>query len=277
MFSLLSRSWQLVRESFTVLEKDKEILLFPLVSGIALVLLAVSFILPVIFSAASSGITVALAAWFFVLYYIASFIVIFFNTGLVTCAKIRLTGGDPMFSDGIRNAVRHLPSIIVWAAIAATVGLVLRLISERSGLIGKIVVGIIGVVWSLITYFVIPVLVFEEKGVIDSIKASASYFRKTWGETVIGQVSIGLIFFLLLLAGAVPVILTLFAGNMTLFVAVSAVFIVYALIVLIISSALQGIFSTALYLYASTGKVPTAFTPELVANAFAPKGGHGNI
>jgi hypothetical protein len=277
MFESISRSFTLVGESWEVLKKDREILLFPFLSGIALVLLVISFIVPVFFTSVSVRWSPLLVVWLFLFYFLAYFVIIFFNTGLVTCAKIRLTGGDPTFRDGISNAVRHLPAILVWAAISATVGLILRLLSDRSGLIGKIIVGIIGVMWSLITYFVIPVLVFEEKGVIGSIKASASYFRKTWGETVVGQVSIGLIFFLALIAGLVPVFLSLLSGNPALFLAVLAVFIIYALVILIISSALQGIFSTALYIFASTGTVPKAFTPELVANAFAPRGGHGNI
>ena len=181
MFDTISRSLHLVGESLQVMKKDREILLFPLLSGIVTILLLLSFILPIILSATRFSLTPVLVIWFLLFYFLAYFVVIFFNTGLITCARIRLTGGDPTFSDGIRNAVRHLPAIFVWAAISATVGLILRLISERSGLIGRIIIGIIGVVWSLVTYFVIPVLVFEEKGVIDSIKESASVLPEDLG------------------------------------------------------------------------------------------------
>src|SRR3989344_3507528 len=201
MFQHFSYSWQLVKESFAVLKKDKEIMLFPIVSGI---LTVIAFLL------------------LFIYYVITSFIVIFFNTGLITCAQMRLNGKDPTFKDGIKHAWKHLGNIFVWSLISATIGLILRMIvdrienSERLGPIGKLVgmifIGILGMAWSFLTFFVIPVMVFENKNVFASIKQSGSLFKKTWGENVIGQFSMGLIFGLLFLAGAAVAFLAFLSG-----------------------------------------------------------------
>jgi len=282
MFESISRSFNLIKESWRVISLDKEILLFPVLSGVALLFILLSFVLPALFlsssrAAFSGGL---LLVGLFLFYLLCYFVVIYFNTALITCARIRLTGGNPVFMDGIRNANAHLVPIFIWAMISATVGLVLHLLQERAGFIGQIIIGLIGAAWSLITYFAIPVMIFEEKGPVEAIKQSASLFRKTWGETLIGQVSIGIVFVILGVVGMIPVVLALMSGSFTLFIILLAVFIIYAAILMVIGSSLQGVYNTALYLYATTGNVPEAYSKELIENAFAPKqvgGMRGNI
>lgn len=282
MFESVSRSFTLIKESWKVISLDKEILLFPVLSGIALLLILFSFVIPVLFlgdsGPALSGVILLLGLFFF--YLLCYFVVIYFNTALISCARIRLTGGNPVFMDGIRNANAHIMPIFFWAMISATIGLVLHLLQERAGFIGQIILGLIGVAWSLVTYFAIPVMIFEEKGPIDAIKQSAALFRRTWGETVVGQVSIGIIFVILAVLGMVPVVLALMSGSFTLFLAVLAVFIIFLAILMVVGSSLQGVYNTALYLYATTGNVPEAYSKDLIENAFAPKpvgGMRGNI
>lgn len=282
MFESVSRSFTLIKESWRVISLDREILLFPVLSGVALLFILLSFVLPALFLSGdraefSGGL---LLIGLFLFYLLCYFVVIYFNTALITCARIRLTGGNPVFMDGIRNANAHLVPIFIWAMISATVGLALHLLQERAGFIGQIIIGLIGAAWSLITYFAIPVMIFEEKGPVDAIKQSASLFRKTWGETLIGQVSIGLVFVILAVVGIVPVVLALMSGSFTLFLILLAIFIIYVAILMVIGSSLQGVYNTALYLYATTGNVPEAYSKELIENAFAPKpvgGMRGNI
>jgi hypothetical protein len=285
MFESVSRSFSLIKESWRVLSLDKEILLFPVLSGIALLFILLSFVIPALFlgyfqegvPALSGGV---LLVGLFLFYLLCYFVVIYFNTALITCARMRLTGGNPVFMDGVRNANAHLVPIFIWAMISATIGLVLNLLQERAGFIGQIVFGLIGAAWSLITYFAIPVMIFEEKGPVEAIKLSASLFRKTWGETLVGQASIGIVFILLGIAGLIPVVLALMSGIFTLFLILLAVYIIYLAILMVVGSSLQGVYNTALYLYATTGNVPEAYSKELIENAFAPKqvgGMRGNI
>lgn len=91
--------------------------------------------------------------------------------------------------------------------ISATVGLVLHLIQERTGFSGQIIIGLIGATWNLVKYFVIPVMSFEDKDPVAAIKESATRFCKTWGETLVGQVSTGIVFVILAIVGVIPVAL----------------------------------------------------------------------
>src|SRR3989344_2290912 len=183
MFKHFSYSWQLVKESFAVLKKDKEMMLFPIVSAILAVLAFLSLIVPFAVLSFLSGETTPSALFYlllFVYYVITSFIIIFFNTGLINCTHMRLNGKDPTFKDGIKNAWKHLGSIIVWSLISATVGLILRIIidkieeSEKLGPLGKIIgsifIGLLGLAWNLLTFLVIPVIIFENKSAFSAIK-----------------------------------------------------------------------------------------------------------
>jgi len=281
MFKHFSHSWQLVKESFAVLKKDKEIMLFPIVSGILVVIAFISLFVPIAAFSFLSGSDLSSPLFYgllFVYYVITSFIVIFFNTGLITCAHMRLNGKDPTFKHGIKNAWKHVGNIFVWSLISATVGLILRMIvdrienSERLGPFGKIVgmifVSLLGMAWSFLTFFVIPVMIFENKKVFASIKQSGSLFKKTWGENVLGQFSIGLIFGLLFLAGAGAVFLAFLSGSLPVLMVVGALALLYFILLAILSTSLNGIFVAAMYSYAKSGKVPSAYSPELVKGAF---------
>lgn len=151
MFESVGRSIELVKESWKIIGKDKEILLFPIISGIACILVMITFILPLLFAGSHTGKElgpVILYGGLFLFYLITYFIVIFCNTGLITCANIRLTGGDPTFHEGISNAFRHIKGIIVWAFISATVGLVLQVLSSKENIIGQIITSLFGMLWS---------------------------------------------------------------------------------------------------------------------------------
>jgi len=280
-----TRSFQLVKESFEVLKKDKEIMLFPVISAIVTVLLLISFLVPVFllnFKDTSSGISMEMTGNYyyillFVFYVLSYFIVIFFNTGLITCANIRLNGGDPTFRDGFNNAKKHVGKIFVWALVSATIGLVLNLISERSGMLGKIAAALIGMAWSLLTFFVIPVMIFENIGVFESIKKSGHLFKKTWGENVIAQFSMGFIFAILGILGIIPIVISFLTGSFAIIILAFAITVVYWVILGIVSASLNGIFVAALYNYANTGKIPSAYSPEVIEGVFRPKNIHGTI
>ncbi len=280
MAGTFSRSMEIFRESLGVLKKDKELVLFPIISSLVMLLLTATFFIPVFFiSGIRSGEFDSANPLYYVLlfifYLVGYFVVVFFNTGLIACAQIRLSGGDPTFSDGMRYAAVNLGKIAGWALISATVGMILQAIRERGGIIGKIAAGIFGLAWNLLTFFVIPVMIFEQLGVIQSIKKSAELFKRTWGENVVLRFSLGLVMFLFGLVGVVPIILAAVTKSAVVIAVVGAVVLLYWFALGIIGSALNGIFSTALYNYATTGTVPAPFSPEVIAGAFEPKASRG--
>jgi hypothetical protein len=284
MFERIMRSLELVKASWRILMEDKKLLAFPIMSGFFTLLVIATFVVPLIFSngaysLATNSITGIVLLFLF--YLVSYFVVIFFNVGLISCVHAKLNGKDMTVGEGLYAAGRHIGSIVAWAVVAATVGLILHMIEDRAGFLGQIAVSIVGGVWSLVTLFVVPVLAFEDKGVFSAMKESLELFKKTWGESVVGTISITLIFAAIGIVGLLLLIGTLFIGNTTLFFVALALFIVLVAVLAILASAMQGIFTVALYTYAKTGSAPGIFAPGVVEGAFAPSQqqqfGPGNI
>jgi hypothetical protein len=274
MFERISRSIELVKMSWRILMEDKKLLAFPIMSGVVMLIVIATFILPLIFSAGALSLatnSVGGIILLFLFYLVSSFVVIFFNVGLISCVHAQLQGNTMTIREGLSAAGTHLGSILAWAIIAATVGVILRLIEDRAGTLGQIAAGLVGGVWSLVTMFVVPVLIFEEKGVFDAIKGSLDLFKKTWGESAVGSLSIGLVFVAIGIVGFLLVLASLMLNNILVIYAAVSLFIVLVAILAILASAMQGIFVVALYIYAKTGQVPASFNREVVEGAFAPR------
>jgi len=278
--SRLSNSWSMMKASAAVLRMDPELLIFPLLSGIAVILLSTTFIVPAaVFGGGLETLEDGLGYMGYVvgfLYYLVLYtVVFFFNTALIGAAMIRLEGGDPTVRDGLEVAFNKLGAILEYAAIAATVGMILRALEERAGFVGRIVIGLIGIAWNLATYLAVPVLVTKDVSAFDAVKESASLFKKTWGEQVVGNAGIGLATFVLLLLMtlvAVPLLMAAAALAPALAVAVGLSLLGGYLCLILISSALNGIYCTALYRYATTGDPGQHFNPEMMRQAFRPRG-----
>ena len=200
------------------------------------------------------------------------FVVIFFNAALVACAILRMRGGEPTLSTGINAALARLPQIIGWALVSATVGILLRILEDRSAKFGRFVAGLLGMAWSVMTFFVVPILVVEKKGPFEAVKESAALFRKTWGERFVGAFGFGLVFLLLSLLGIIPIA----AGMLTLpampplGVLLIAVAVIYWIGLGLVQSTLQTIFQAAVYLYAREGRAPRAFGEADLSAAMTP-------
>ena len=282
MFEKLSNSWQLVKASAAVLQADKELLLFPVISAVLSLLVVVTFAVPAILAGVfASGFpeaagTPAAGYAAVLLFYVVQYFVIFFcNTALVGAALIRLRGGDPTVADGFRIAASRIQPILGYALIAATAGLLLRAISERSGLLGRLVVGLVGLAWNLATFLVVPVLVVEDVGPIEAIQQSASYLKRTWGEQIAGNIGMGLVFGLIslgtLAAGAVLLMAAAATESAALIIFVAVCVLLTFVAIALVSSALSGVYAAAVYRYAAEGQTGGFFTPAMVRSAFRAK------
>lgn len=281
MFERLQNSWELVKASASVLQADKELLIFPIISGIGSIIVMLTFIVPTFLAGLFdeiAGFPILGYIIGFLFYFTTYLVVIFCNSALVGAAMIRLQGGDPTVMDGFRIATKNITAILGYAAISATVGLILRNLSERSGVLGRIIISLIEFGWTIATFLVVPVLVVEGIGPIDAIKRSTSLLKQTWGEQLAGNFGIGTVFGLLyvvVIIVSIPVMIAVTSlGNVPLII-MAIVVIAFVLIALgLVSSALSGIYAAAVYQFATQGATDSAFfDPALVKNAFRSKKG----
>ncbi|MDE2860992.1 MAG: DUF6159 family protein [Chloroflexota bacterium] len=283
MFETIGRSFRLLKLCLHVLAVDKELILFPVFSSIGVILVTLSFL------GVSFGIgaferldegtsSVADYALLFAFYVASYFIIIFFNSALVFAAHERLAGGDPNIRSGLNGAFHRVITILKWAVIAATVGLILRILAGQArerggiiGIIGHIVVQLLGAAWTMVTFFVVPLIVIEHLSLGDAFKKSLSMLRRTWGEQIVANFGLGIAGLLVgLVAVLVCVALIALLSLLGTFGIVLGIVISIALLVgvALVFATLDGIFKAALYNYASDGQVPTLFPDDVVRNAF---------
>ncbi|HZZ43364.1 MAG TPA: DUF6159 family protein [Tepidisphaeraceae bacterium] len=258
MFSKFSYTWELMGASWNVLKRDKHLLFFPLLSGICCLFVIASFVAPAVTfglhhrHAQTQDSRVLYYFLLFAFYFANYFVITFFNVAITSFAISRMAGGEPTFAGALREAIKHIHLIAGWALFSATVGMVLRILSERSGFIGKIVVSVLGAAWTIMAFLVVPILVIEDKGPFQALKTSMSLITKTWGERVVGNFSFGLVFFALTIPAIIAIIfgITLAASATPLlgFMIIGTA-VVYIIVLSLVHSALLSIFQAAIYMY----------------------------
>ena len=277
----LARSWELVKASWAVLQADKELLIFPIMSTIAVTTVTLTFAVPMflagmfergVFSIGGFPVVGILLGFCF---YTVQYTIIFYcNSALVGAAMIRLKGGDPTIGDGFRIANEHFASIFGYALLSATVGIVLRSIARR-GFIGRIVALVLGLGLNLATFLAVPVLVIEGVGPIEAVKRSSQLLKKTWGEQLAGNLGIGAVFALVVLAGIAvfggALTLAIMSHSVPLIVGVVVAFVLALILLSLVGSALSAIYTAAVYRYATEGDPGGLFDAELVRGAFRVK------
>ena len=245
-----SNGWQIAMNSFAVLKENRKLILLPVLSGISMLLIIGSFAI-FLFGSADWDIenirekgTVANYVFLFCYYLVNYFVVVFFNTALVHCTHLYFGGQKPTIGDGLRFSLTRIGAIFAWAVFAATVGLILKVIQDRLGTLGKIITGIIGIVWSIATFFVVPVIAYEDLGPIGAFKRSASLMREKWGESLSASFSFGLIQLLGLLIIGIPSFLL---GYFVHPLVGAALFALGLLSLIVLMSAVKVIFVSAVY------------------------------
>ncbi len=268
----------LAKTSWFVLKKDRELMWLPVLSflvsaalgGAALAVVVVTRSAAPVASGAADGATVGPAA---VVVGIAAALAlgitsVFFNGALVAGAHERLTGGDPTVGSSIRRAFGRLAGLVPWALMTTTVGLVLQAMRERAGFLGRIVVDMIGMAWEVVTFLVVPAVVIDEMGAVDGLKRSASLLRQTWGENLIARVGFGLLGFVLVIPAVIVAVLATSVGAAWVGIPLAVAWVV---VVAVVITALNAIFQTALYMYATTGVVPQGFEGSSLSQSFGHK------
>ncbi|HUR68105.1 MAG TPA: DUF6159 family protein [Candidatus Thermoplasmatota archaeon] len=251
----------MTKTSFQVLKLDKEILALPFISAVVLLVAVLGAGFGMFPLLAQGGLGTYLAV--FALYVLAYTIVIFFNVAVIEMATIRFNGGDPVLKDGMSKAWSKLGRIFQWAIVAATVGLIFRILRDQAkdNFLAQILVGLMEGAWNIVTYFAVPIAVYRDVGPLDAIKGSTGLVKRTFGESVGGIVSTGLVFFLLGLLGLIPLFLGFMIGGV-LGIALMVLAVVYWIVLGAVNSAVDGILVAALYKYANEGVMPKAFTEQ---------------
>lgn len=278
----MQRSWALAKSSWAVLKSEKALLWLPVLSFLFSAIVVAVF---------------ALAAWAtlgketglnrdheysanvvtyllgFCTYIGVAFVQTYFLAALCVGANERLQGRDTNLGMALGVAQSRLHRILPWAILSATVSVIIQAIEERFGILGRIIGGLFGAAWNVVTFLSVPIIIFEDVGPITALKRSGHLLKQTWGENLMAQIGLGLIGLIAFIPGAIVIGLGIAAGDMLVTIPLVAVGAVLLAVAISIVSALSGIYRTALYRYAVDGHVPDAFASTDMEHAFGQRKG----
>jgi len=279
-FDTIRRGWTLSKLSFSVVKADPELLLYTFLSAMMVFVTIAAAAYPGYEAEIKEGshwamtdpvinpetgeeerqTTSSYMAWIFLTYMIGSIIVVFWNSAIIASAHERLTGGDPTIMTGIKVAFSRIHIIILWGIIAGTVGLLLRIARDAANknskggmkMVAMVVIWLVEIAWWIYTFFIIPMIVLEKKGIREGLRDSRSLFGKTWGENVTSGLGIGFI-------SLVGIVFSLAVAGLIFFTISPMVGIIVAvaligIIVLWTNTAVVVV--AALYEFSKTGKMP---------------------
>lgn len=285
MFTRMRNGWALSMASLGLLQENKKLILFPLLSSIASLIVIASFVAPIvgtttgrnIFMSEEPASDVGPMLVMFLLYFCCYFVTLFFNSALVGVTMMHLDGRPYKLTDGLRIAWDRFSLILMWAVIAASVGFALKMIEQRSKLVGKILALLLGSAWTAMTYFVVPVLIVERAPAHKAIGRSFSLVRQTWGEGLVANWANGVIVGLGIVAGFSVMFLASMTGDPIIAGLGIVLGVAWMGLMVLVSMTLDAITNAVLYVYARTGNSPDGFDNQLLEMAFAGKGGAEGI
>ena len=244
--NIFSGTFDAIKKSWTVLMADKELLVFPILSGILCIVVSISFFIPL----SSTGKSIehlydsnqaGFIAVAFLFYFLNYFLVTFFNCAVIACAEIRMAGGDPTIADGFRASFAVTSYIAMWAVMEATVGVILRMLKGRNR--RNLVTGSLGTLWTMASFFVAPRMVIDRIDPFTALKSAWSDVKGNWGHQLVGSVSFGL----LGVAASIPAALILYLTRGESLTGL-VVAVAWVLTVALLVSTLKSIFQASLYL-----------------------------
>tara|TARA_B110000014_G_scaffold259120_1_gene246359 strand:+ start:976 stop:1791 length:816 start_codon:yes stop_codon:yes gene_type:complete len=264
-----------MKSCIRVLKKDKELILFPVLAAIFVILFVW-----IIFTFVGLDMSALTAEDnqseempvipLLILLFGANFIVVFFNSALVSAALDRLRGGDPNIRSGLSHASKHIHHIFIWSIIVTIMALIfaaIRASARNRGAVGQIMTSIFASLlqagWAMMTFFVVPIIVSENLSPFAAIKRSSGLFKQTWGNQVTANFGFGIFQILALLASAaLGWFFGLMSANLGMIVGVlcatTSISIIYTL---------EGIYKAALYEFAM-GEKPLEFEQQDLRTAY---------
>jgi hypothetical protein len=301
----LQRSWQLFVRSMLVIRDHPKLLIFPVVTGLLTLGIAVFFLAPAALVVAAphwieggriralaDSIGVArvkhgnafnfqimplggmlLAVLYLVNMFLATLNSVAFNSEILEA----LSGRAVSIRHGFAVALSRWKAVLFWSLLAGAVGLVIRKLEEKFSFIGKLVLGWIGLAWSVASIFAIPVLV-REPSLVNPFRVlgrSAETIKRTWGEMLSGFIGMKgshvLFFWASVLGWLWAGLIAYWLGNPWVLAVAGVLWLGCLLAYCYLASVASRVYLCALYLYAADGVVAGPYDASMMAAGWRSK------
>ena len=212
-----------------------------------------------------------------VIYLGLMFFATFFNVVFYSEIIQALNGNEVSIIRGFKLAWSKKLQILFWSLFAGIIGYIIKILEEQFGLIGRIIMNLIGVTWSVASVFAVPIIIREQNNInpIDYLKKSALTIKNTWGEGLIGYIGFGWISLSFVLATVlilgVPLFIFIFNSMITGCLIIGGIWVIALLAYFYIINVMERIYLCSLYVYASEGVIPEVFDKEILDTAWKVK------
>lgn len=208
------------------------------------------------------------------IYLVTMFVMTYLNVAFYSEILHAFNGNPVSISRGLAFARSKLQAILLWSLLAGVVGIIIRRIEENVGFVGRLITGLIGITWSVASVFAIPVIIRErqQSNPVAYLKTSASLIKHTWGEGLVGIVSItgSVVLVMFAMFSVVVAIVVAAQSTVLVFIAMPALILVVIALSYLAGMA-RSIFLCGLYVYATEGVAPGAYDPALMEKAWRVK------
>lgn len=209
------RGWTITKTGWRFIKEHKVTLIYPLLS------LSISIGIIAFIGSLTGGLHIAHAlleknknfpvglafGLSFLFYFSLIFASSFMHTALSSYINDTLDKGKGSFFASIRHALSRFFTLITWSVISTLLAVVFDWLNNNKNKFPfNIIVGFIGatlnLMWSMLTFFVVPIIAAEQLGAIATIEKSGKIMKKMWGESVAATFAISFIGLLLFIACA---------------------------------------------------------------------------
>lgn len=264
----------LTKKSWAVLRGNRYLLGFPVLGFVLSLIPLVALGVPALIFLSDNQNWIA-AAFGIAMIFVIQAITAVIQGGIVSSVDAEFSGQDSSLGHGLGRAFAHLGPLLGWSVIVTIVSVLIGLIrgNGSGNVVGVIFRNIIAaaadIMWRLVTFFVIPFIVLEDMNPLNAVKSSASLFTKQWGKQLAGSVRIGAVIAfttilpgMLLIIGGVMLVLIGSTAAVATGIPLAGLGVLLFMVGAVLSSAMQTVYSVALFRYAHDGTAPGDFTDE---------------
>ena len=275
MFSNIKNGWAMGKATRKLVFKDKKLMVFPIISGLAVIAEILAILLPSAIFLMNYQNSLYYYIPILILFY---FVVTFTSTYIIMAMFIGFrafsSGKEIGFKEAFKEVKPYSKLIAEWSLFYAVVIVGIRLLESRMrGIAGMIFGAAVAFAIGIATIFVVPVILDKKLGPIKALKESSSFIIKNFGKTFGGLAYTDLYGFAIILLGVIALVAGLFLISINVIIGVEVILLGVGVIAIgaIITSMLSNIFRLIMFDFVNYGKVPEGFTADMLKNAVKQK------
>lgn len=273
MFENVKAGWALGKQVRKLVFSDRGLVLYPILSAVVIfaemLVIFASFYLIAPFSHSLGPGPVYVVA-LFIFYLVSTFTSTYILVALLLAFRAYASGHRISMGEAFSQTRQYAKLILEWAIFFSIVLLVIRLIEQRLGAIGRIIFGLVaGIAITVATIFVVPVIMDNRVGPIKAVKISAEFFVRNFGKAFGGFVYSDLYNLMFIASGVLLIVVGALAAGVSGMLGIAVVVFGFVLMVfgMIMNFLTINVFKLMLYEYMNGKGLPSGISEELMKNA----------